>query len=184
MYGQSAQFHIQWHDHMSEILDLLTSFFSMKFHSFTLKWFGLINNDGTRWNLVNGLIVSCMTLDVYLLTLNNIKLLCVSLVYPWFLLHSILPQNTTLHYKCSILCVIQVICTYGHANVASGWQDEVWRFPDRIGFIKRTTCFLEFFLQKWSIQEKICLACDDEGKRLNCWRLFKSLFNQHKSAIF
>jgi hypothetical protein len=43
---------------------------------------------------------------------------------------------------------------------------------------------LEFFLQKWSIQEKICLACDDEGKRLNCWRLFKSLFNQHKSAIF
>jgi hypothetical protein len=69
-----------------------------------------------------------MTLGVYLLTLNNIKLLCVSLVYPWFLLRSVLPQNTTLHYKCSILCVIQVICTHGHANVASGWQDEVWQF--------------------------------------------------------
>jgi hypothetical protein len=96
-----------------------------------------------------------MTLDLYLLTLYNIKLLCVSLVYPWFLLHSVLSQNTTLHYKCSILCVIQVICTYGHANIASGWQDEVWRFPDRIGFIKRTTCFLEKNLQKWSFQEKI-----------------------------
>ncbi len=128
--------------------------------------------------------MSCMTLDVYLLTLYNIKLLCVSLVYPWFLLHSVLPQNTMLHYKCSILCVVQVICTHGHANVASGWQDEVWRFPDRIGFIKRTACFLEKKLQNWSFQEKICLMCDNEGKRFNCWRLFKSLSHEHKSAIF
>jgi hypothetical protein len=43
---------------------------------------------------------------------------------------------------------------------------------------------LEKKLQKWSFQEKICLTCDDEGKRLNCWRLFKSLSHQHKSAIF
>lgn len=47
----------------------------------------------------------------------------------------------------------------GHANVASGSSKmKFWQFPNRIAFIKRTACFLEKKLQKWSFQEKICLS--------------------------